>query len=161
MKYKIVKLKNIKDEYKNLGLNKDSLGLLLNEKKSQCLIMFFNNVNQGDYLMLVMNKADLTITDMVLPNNLCAELEEYIENNADKISRKTNFEVIPFNECDEVELVVDKEKYSKHGIHKGDRGIIASNKATKNKILVDFGKEMEDFDGFVSVDFDDIKKVEE
>ena len=160
MKYNIVKLKNIKDEYKNLGLNKDSLGLLLNEKKSQCLIMFFNNVNQGDYLMLVMSETDLIITDMVLPNNLCVELEEYIENNADKIANKTNFEVSPFNECDEVELVVDKEKYSKYGIHKGDRGIIASNKATKNKILVDFGKETEDFDGFISVGFNDIKKVE-
>ena len=44
MKYKIVKLKNGKDEYKNLGLNKDSLGLLLNEKNSQCLIMFFNSL---------------------------------------------------------------------------------------------------------------------
>ena len=53
-----------------------------------------------------------------------------------------------------------KEKYSKYGIHKGDRGIIASNKATKNKILVDFGKEAEDFDGFISVDFEDVKKVE-
>ncbi len=160
MKYKIVKLKNIKDEYKNLGLNKDSLGLLLSEKNSQCSIMFFNNVNQGDYLMLVMNKEDLTITDMILPNNLCVELEEYIENNADKIANKTNFEEIPFKEGDYVELIVDKEKYSKYGIHKGDRGIIASNKATKGKILVDFGKETEDFDGFVSVGFNDIKKVE-
>ena len=123
--------------------------------------MFFNNVNQGDYLMLVMNKADLTITDMILPNNLCVELEEYIENNADKIANKTNFEVIPFKECDYVELIVEKEKYSKYGLHKGDRGIIASNKATKNKILVDFGNETQDFDGFISVDFEDVKKVEE
>ena len=44
MKYKIVKLKYFKDKYKNLGLNKDSSGLLLNEKNSRCLIMFFNNV---------------------------------------------------------------------------------------------------------------------
>ena len=86
-------------------------------------------------------------------------LEEYIENNADKISNKTNFEAIPFKECDYVELIVEKEKYSKYGLRKGDRGIIASNKATKNKILVDFGKETEDFDGFISVDFNDIKKV--
>ena len=121
--------------------------------------MFFNNVNQGDYLMLVMNKADLTITDMILPNNLCVELEEYIENNADKIANKTNFEVIPFKECDYVELIVEKEKYSKYGLRKGDRGVIALNKATKNKILVDFGKETEDYDGFVSVDFEDLKKV--
>ncbi len=161
MKYKIVKLKNLKEEYKKLGLSKDSLGLILNEKNSQCLIMFFNNVNQGDYLVLVMSKVDLEITDMVLPNNLSSELEEYIKNNADKIAKKTNFEGIHFNECDQVELIVDKEKYSKYGLSKGDRGIIASNKATKNKILIDFGKETEDFDGFVSVDFEDLKKVEE
>ncbi len=161
MKYKIVKIKNVKDEYKSIGLNAQSLGLILNEKNSQCLVMFFNNVNQGDYLVLVMSKADLEITDMVLPNNLSSELEEYIKRNADKIAKKTNFEVIPFNECDQVELIVDKEKYSKYGLSKGDRGIIASNKATKNKILIDFGKETEDFDGFVSVDFEDIKKVEE
>ena len=161
MKYEIVKLKNLKEEYVKLGLSKDSLGLLLNEKNSQCLIMFFNNVNQGDYLMLVMSETDLIITDMVLPNNLCFELEEYIENNADKIASKTNFEELPFNECDYVELIVEKEKYSKYGLRKGARGIIASNKATKNKILVDFSNETEDFDGFISVDFEDVKKVEE
>ena len=161
MKYKIVKLKNLKEEYVKLGLSKDSLGLLLNEKNSQCLIMFFNNVNQGDYLMLVMSETDLIITDMVLPNNLCSELEEYIENNADKIASKTNFEELPFNECDYVELIVEKEKYSKYGLRKGDRGIIASSKATKGKILVDFGNETQDFDGFISVDFEDVKKVEE
>ena len=122
--------------------------------------MFFNNVNQGDYLMLVMSETDLIITDMVLPNNICSELEEYIENNADKIASKTNFEDIPFKECDYVELIVEKEKYSKYGLSKGDRGIIASNKATKGKILVDFGNETQDFDGFVSVDFEDVKKVE-
>lgn len=161
MKYKIVKIKNLKEEYKKIGLDNGSLGLLLNEKNSQCLIMFFNNVNQGDYLMLVMSKVDLTLTDMVLPSNICAELEEYIENNADKIASKTNFEELPFKECDYVELIVEKEKYSKYGLQKGDRGIIASNKATKNKILVDFGNVTEEFDGFVSVDFEEVKKVEE
>lgn len=161
MKYKIVKLKNLKEEYKKVGLDNGSLGLLLNEKNSQCLIMFFNNNNQGDYLISFINKEHLEITNMVLPEKLSSELEEYIQNNADKIANKTNFEEIPFNECDQVELIVDKEKYSKYGLRKGDRGIIASNKATKNKILVDFGKETEDFDGFVSVAFEDIKKVEE
>ena len=161
MKYKIVKIKNLKEEYKKIGLDNGSLGILLNEKNSQCLIMFFNNVNQGDYLMLVMSKVDLTLTDMVLPNNLCSELEEYIQNNADKIASKTNFEELPFKECDYVELIVEKEKYSKYGLQKGDRGIIASSKATKNKILVDFGNATEEFDGFVSVDFEDVKKVEE
>lgn len=101
-------------------------------------ISFTGDVAFSKYFSGLYNKIDLTITDMVLPNNLCFELEKYIQNNTDRIASKTNFEVIPFNECDEVELVVDKEKYSKYGIHKGDRSIIASNKATKSKILVDF-----------------------
>ena len=159
MKYKIVKIKNLKEEYEQLGLSKDSLGLLLNEKNSQCLIIFFNNVNQGDYLVHVMSETDLIITDMVLPSNLCAELEEHIENNADKISNKTNFKAIPFNECDEVELISQKEKYSIYGLNKGDRGIVATNNATKGKILVDFGNAEGDFDGFFSVNLEDIKKV--
>lgn len=161
MKYKIVKLKNVKDEYKNLGLSKESLGLIISEKQGKCLIMFFNSLNQGDYLILLVRKEELVLTDMTLSKNLCIELEEYIQNNADKIASKTDFEEIPFKECDYVELVVDKERYSKYGLCKGDRGVVASNKATKNKILVDFGKETEGFDGFVSVDFEDIKKVEE
>lgn len=56
MKYNIVKLKNLKEEHKKVGLDNGTLGLLLNEKKSQCLIMFFNNVNQGDYLISFINK---------------------------------------------------------------------------------------------------------
>lgn len=106
-----------------------------------------------------MSETDLIITDMVLPSNLCAELEEHIENNADKISNKTNFKAIPFNECDEVELISQKEKYSIYGLNKGDRGIVATNNATKGKILVDFGNAEGDFDGFVSVNLEDIKKV--
>lgn len=161
MKYQIVKLKNAKNEYKRLGLNAESLGLIISEKQAKVLVIFFNSVNQGDYLLSLVKKEDLEITNMVLPENLCRELEEYIQINADKIASKTNFEEIPFNECDQVVLIVDKEKYSKYGLRKGDRGVIATNKATKNKILVDFGKETESFDGFISVDFEDIIKIEE
>ncbi len=32
MKYKIIKIKSVKEEYEQLGLSKDLLGLLLNEK---------------------------------------------------------------------------------------------------------------------------------
>ena len=66
MKYKIVKLKNLKEEYKKVGLDNGSLGLLLNEKNSQCLIMFFNNNNQGDYLISFINKEHLEILLAIL-----------------------------------------------------------------------------------------------
>ena len=161
MKYKIVKLRKIKDEYKKLGLNANSLGLNISEKQEQVLTMFFNTLNQGDYLILLAEKEDLIFTDMVLPKNLYVELEEYIKNNIEKIMHKTNFEEVPFNEHEQVELIANKEKHSKYGLHKGDKGVVLSNKATKNKVLVYFGKETKDFDGFVSVSFEDIRKVNE
>lgn len=159
MKYKIVKIKNLKEEYKKLGLNVDSLGLMLNGKDGKALTMFFNGDNLGDYLVLVADKTDLRNTDMILPDELCAELEAYIQNNFDKIANKTDFREIPFNECDEVELISQKEKYSIYGLNKGDRGIVATNNATKDKILIDFGNAKGDFDGFVSANLEDIKKV--
>ncbi len=123
------------------------------------LTLFFNNLNYGDYLVFNVEKSDLNVTDMVLPQKLCIELEKYINSNTKKILNKNNFEQNSFNECDQVELIVEKEKYSKYGIHKGDKGIIALNRASNNKILVDFSNATENFDGFISVDFSDIKKV--
>ena len=160
MKYIIVKLKTEIDDYIKLGLSKNSLGLILTEKEDKVLVMFFNTFNQGDYLISLVEREHLEMTDIILPKQIRLELEEYIQSNADKIIGKTKFEEIPFNECDHVELIVNKEKYLKYGLNKGSIGVIASNKAIKNKILVDFGNETEDFDGFVSVDFEDIIKVE-
>ena len=159
MKYKIVKLKNVVGEYERLGLGVESLGVILGEKQGKALVMFFSNVNQGDYLTVDVSKADLTVTDMALPEKLCSELEEYINDNQERIAEKVRFEENPFGECELVELIVEKSQYAKLGLHKGERGVIASSKATRNKILVDFGREMENCDGFVSVDFNDIKKV--
>ena len=36
-----------------------------------------------------------------------------------------------FKECDLVEVVVEKDKYTKHGVHCGDRGFIVLNEMIK------------------------------
>lgn len=159
MRYKIIKLKKIKEEYKKIGLNNDSLGLILEEKDNKCLALFFNSFNQGDYLTLVISKFDLAVTEVEMPKDICAELEDYIQKNLKHIINKSSFEEIPFEECDQVELIVEKEKYLKCGLCKGSKGIIASNKAIKNKILVEFDGQTDNFDGFILVDFKDIIKI--
>lgn len=159
MKYRIVKLKRIDEKYKKIGLNETTLGLMLEEKNTEVLVMFFNSQNQGDYLTLLINKKELELTDMELPQKICEELEEYILKNVDEIAKKTTFKKVPFEECDFVELTVEKDEYSKYGVHKGDRGIVASNKAAKNTILVEFNNETDKFDGFISVEIEDIKKI--
>jgi hypothetical protein len=160
MNYKIVKLKKVNEEYRKAGLNEESLGIVLGEKDGYILVMFFNKLNQGDYLVLPISKLHLEISETRLPEKLCSELEEYILNNTDKILAKNTFKENPFNECDYVELIVEKEKYTKYGLHKGARGVVALNRASKNEILVEFSVETEIFDEIISVDFEDVKKVE-
>ena len=115
MIFKIVRLKKETEEYKALGLNKDSLGLIVSEKESQCVTLFFNNSNQGDFLVRLINKSDLAETDSNLPESLCLELEKNILNDFDNFTNKDAFNNNPFNECDHVELIVEKEKYARYG----------------------------------------------
>ncbi len=161
MKYKIVKLKKENEEYKKHGLRVGMLGLLLKEHKNKYSVLFFNSFNQGDYLVLQINREDLETTEMILPEKLCTELEECIKTKHDKIMQKTSFSYLPFKECEYVELITDKEKYSKNGVYKGDRGVIALNRAMNNQVLVDFSNKTNNEDGLVSVDFEDLKKVRE
>ena len=93
------------------------------------------------------------------PYIISSELENYIFNNADRIANKCSFDEIKVKEYDSVELVVEKDKYAKFGIHKGAKGVVAYNKATNNNVLVDFGVITEDFDGLLSVSVDDIMKI--
>ena len=161
MNFTVVKLKKTSEEYKKQGLDTTSFGVVLSENEGGVLVMFFNPVNRGDYLVFSLKRSQIEEVDIVLPKKLCAELENYVINNSSKIIQKNQFEKMPFNECDCVELVVEKERYSKFGLHKGYKGIIASNKAVQNKILVDFGIVTNNSDGIISVDFKDIKKVEQ
>ena len=45
---------------------------------------------------------------------------------------------MPMQEYDMVELLVEKEKYAKYGIHNGARGYVISTTAIHNNIEVDF-----------------------
>ena len=159
MNYKLVLLKKINDEYKKLGLHEENPGIVLNENHDKSDVMFCNDFNQGDYLVLTVNNSDLEFTNMFLPENLVADFENFIHRSQNEIFLKTHFKEIPFNECDYVELIVEKEKYAKYGLHKGDRGVVASDKAIKNSVLVDFENASDDFDGFCSIDYKDIIKI--
>lgn len=63
---------------------------------------------------------------------------------------------------DIVELIVEDDKYSKFGIHKGDRGCVMDDNAIENYIEVDFSGIDNDGDFYgecISVKTDDLKVV--
>lgn len=154
--YKIVKIKN---GYKNIGSTTELYGVILSEEKDSAVIMLFNTNDYGDYATLKVKKSDFEITDMLLPEKLAIELEKYIVENTEKVANKNAFKILPFNECDEVILLAEKERYLKYGLHKGDRGVVASAYAVQGKILVDFSAQSDNSDGIVSISIEDLRKV--
>lgn len=68
-----------------------------------------------------------------------------------------------FKECDYVEVIVEKDKYAKHGVHCGDKSFIVLNEMIKNEMLVDFTGVDENGDIYgeeVSININDLKLVE-
>lgn len=68
-----------------------------------------------------------------------------------------------FKECDLVEVIAEKDKYTKHGVHCGDKGFNVLNEMIQNEMLVDFTYIDENSDIYgeeISVDINDLKLVE-
>jgi len=62
-----------------------------------------------------------------------------------------------------VEVIVEKDKYTKHGVHRGDKGFIVLNEMIKNEMLVDFTSVNENGDIYgeeVSININDLNLVE-
>ena len=85
-------------------------------------------------------------------NELFSDLEK-VYNEA-----KESFSGPLFKECDKVQLIVEKECYTKYGIHKGAIGCVVNDEVVRGKIKVDFilPEEAALYEDTVSVKISDI-----
>lgn len=160
-KYDFVKLINLKEVYKqnNLYLNAQGIVLEFNNEKSK--VLFLNEYNQGDYAYIEVINNDVKIiskdTHLTFVNYIKENLKSFIPK--EKGFKKKEFEVYS-----QVELLVENERYSKLGVHKGDKGVIMEDYAVKDYVLVDFGridKNKNYFGDCISVRLKDIQILEE
>ncbi len=159
-KYDIVKLKDNYENFNNLEVN--NIGIVLkSNNNNKSTILFLNPKITGDYLVLDVDNSFLEQQKENLPPQIIKTIDGLISNN--KISlKKQQFKNMKFEEYDIVRLTVEKEKYAKHGIHKGETGIVAENYMIKNDILVDFSgiDEKGNYYGdCVTVNVDDLELV--
>lgn len=159
-KYDIVKLKDNYENFNNLEVN--NIGIVLkSNNNNKSTILFLNPKITGDYLVLDVDNSFLEQQKENLPPQIIETIDGLISNN--KISlKKQQFKNMKFEEYDIVRLTVEKEKYAKHGIHKGETGIVAENYMIKNDILVDFSgiDEKGNYYGdCVTVNVDDLELV--
>lgn len=133
-KFDLVKLKNVTAELKKFNLKAGDHGVVLSIGGKRSKILFFNDDNIGENGFLMIDNDLLLAEQEKLP----IKFVEIIQNNIDTLKELTLFSEKKFKNVDYVELIVEKERYAKFGVHKGDRGYIASAEIVLNEMLVDF-----------------------
>lgn len=141
-------------------LKKGDYGVVLTVANNTHEVMFISDYNIGDYAVVAIKNEDLEMANEKLPRKVIIELSRIFKAK----EFKNAFDEMPIKEYDEVELIVDNAECTKHGIKKGDRGIVVIDYAVQGSILVDFTRVLPDGECIgdcISVDIKDLKVVTE
>ena len=113
-------------ELQEKGIHKDYLGTIVKTEGDIYTVSFYNPKNLGEYAFAKVDKKYLSF--VFRPHEkIIAEAQEFIENvDMEKHVSLTECDV---EELDVVELIVEDGKYTRYGVHKGDRGSVISSYA--------------------------------
>ena len=157
--FDLVKLRNA-NHYIDRGLYNDLHGIAINVGFTESDILFFNDTNIGDAIIVTILNSDLIVEKETLPEAIKKEIKEKLA--VDKLKGKNRFDLIDLKAYDFVELLVEDEKYAKFGVHKGDTGCVLEGGIIKGKCLVDFtgaNKQGKMSGACISVNVRDLKKI--
>jgi hypothetical protein len=160
-KFDIVKLVNLKEEYKSKNLYSGLHGIVVETGFDSSLVLFFNEINQGDFALLNIKNDDMVIEKEKLPSEYLNEIENKLKHK--NVYKKDYLMPLTIKQYDLVELTVEDEKYARDGIHKGDKGCVMENIVMNKYILVDFSgiKPNGEFYGdCISVHIEDLKVID-
>ncbi len=158
-KLEIVRLIDDKLYQKN-NLKKDMRGIVIEEKMGSFSVLFFNPQNIGNYAIVNIFAKDIVLEKEKLPDEIQKEIKVKLGN---VLSKAPNYlEPVQIKNYDIVELIVEDLKYTRFGIHKGDKGCVMDAKAVQNYIEVDFSginDNREFYGDCISVKIEDLKVV--
>ncbi len=159
-KFDLVLLKN-ENPYKQYNLEKNMHGIVLENYFDTLIVLFFNPKNQGDYITATISVSDVMVCNEKIPEKMINELSSNLD--IIKSKSKEKFEPLRIKAYDMVELLVEDIKYTKYGIHKGDRGCVMEDNAVQNYVEVDFSgidENGEFYGDCISVKIDDLKVIQ-
>ncbi len=157
--FDLVKLVNA-NKYLDRGLYKDIHGIVLNVDMNGSNILFFNETNIGEAIVVNVLNDDLIVEKEKLPETFIKEIIEKLD--IEKLIQKPKLEVISLKAYDYVELLVEDENYSKYGLHKGETGCVLEGGIIRGKCLVDFtgiDKTDQVYGSCIMVNIKDLKKI--
>ena len=159
-KFDLILLKN-ENPYKQYNLEKNMHGIVLENYFDTLIVLFFNPKNQGDYITATISVSDVMVCNEKMPEKMINELSSNLD--IIKSKSKEKFEPLRIKAYDMVELLVEDIKYTKYGIHKGDRGCVMEDNAVQNYVEVDFSgidENGEFYGDCISVKIDDLKVIQ-
>lgn len=156
--YDNVKLIEEIEELSQRGIHKNCLGLIVKKDDDIYTVGFFNPKNLGEYIFAKVSRKHLTFV-VRSEDNIIRELKEKFSTKEFNLSE--SFSKPDVKEYDQVELIVEKSRYAKDGVHKGARGSVISSYAISDEWLILFfeqgtGKDIAD----ITVNRKDFKIIE-
>lgn len=158
--YDFVELITSLEYLEDKGIFKEGKGTVIKLENDNASVLFFNEKNMGDYAVA---NVDIKFLKTIgeFPTGELTELNNFIKNLDQEKHDKLKYPNI--KEYDLVELLIEDEKYSKFGVHKGNKGCVISNYAIQNQVEVDFSwvdKNGNFYGDCIVVDVDDLKVLE-
>lgn len=158
-RYDNIIIKNETEELRKKHIHKGYWGFLVDyiNSSKEWIVCVFDEFNRGVFAVVRIHEKDLMFSDQSVSK---------MESNRREITEKPDFyshtelREPKFKEYDKVMLMVDKPKYAKQGIKKGDIGCVMFPYAILNEWGVYFTVEGIGEDIFCEVDMDDIEVVD-
>ncbi len=146
------------EELSKKEIHKGCFGTIVNIDGDIYTICFFNPKNKGEYAFAKVNKKYISF--VIRPvEYIIRETEEFVARvNPEE---HTHFTKCDVKEYDIVELLVEKPRYAKEGVHKGAIGTVIQPYAIQNRWGIAFSQVRGDWieDVEINVDRKDFKII--
>lgn len=155
--YDEVKLKYEVTELAEKGIHQGCMGDVIAVDGDKCKVIFYAPRIHGDYAVATVDISALTYKKQ-MNERYIVSFQKFIETLDE--SKHTRFLDDDVYEYDEVEVIVEKEKYSRKGVHKGMTGTVILDYSIRNKWLIEFSDEESGEDiALLEVHRDDFKII--
>lgn len=155
--YDEVRLKEEVPELAERGIHKGCDGDVISVDGDKCKVIFFAPRIYGDYAVAQVEQNMLTYISHMSESRIRI-LKDTVEDMDE--SKHTRFLDDDVYENDEIEVIVEKEKYAKQGVHKGMTGMVILDYSIRNKWLIEFSDEESGEDiALLEVHRDDFKII--
>ncbi len=134
-----IHLKNEVEALASCGIHKGCFGTIAKLGEKRSLVIFYNQQDLGDYAFARVENSDLEYYRKPYCQETALKTAAWVKTQDP--AKKTRFTETHLREYDAVEVLVEKEQYAKHGVHKGMEGTILDPQKIRGRWLVFFPDE--------------------